>query len=67
MSLVQLYVMAFVIGALASAASGLCFGYAAIVRAKAWLKWAERCDPKGIFHGPSPVSLKHAGRSAPDA
>jgi hypothetical protein len=28
------------------------YGYAEVVKANAWKRWAERCDPNGSFGGP---------------
>jgi hypothetical protein len=38
--------------AIAASISGILYGYAAVLKAKAWRTWADRCDPKGVFHPP---------------
>lgn len=35
---------------LCAAISGVLYGCAAVIKAKAWRTWAERCHPKGTFH-----------------
>ena len=48
-----LAIMSGLVTASGAVIAGVLYGYASILRAKALQKWAERCDPKGIFQAPA--------------
>lgn len=60
--MLTMFEVAYTIAIVASAISSVCFGYAAIIKARAWLKWAERCDPEGLFDGPRLSTKLRAGQ-----